>query len=507
MSIAENKLPKNIEAEKATLGAAMMSKIAADDIVSSLIVEDFYLKIHQQIYGAIFSIAKRNGSIDIQTVTEELKNLKMLDEIGGVDYLLELARSMLSLDNVKEYIDIVKQNSNLRNLFKVMKEIEDDYLRTEIENPVAFVGEAQQKIDKVADQRKISNFSSSKKIVADVQKHIYDVVTKRKDREWTGLDTGFKLLNYYTNGLQKQNLIIVAGRPGMGKTAFALQLALNVAMKDDVSVGIFEMEMSSIMLYSRLVSNLSDVPSRKILSGKLESGDKVAVQEALDKLSQLKIYVDESSALTIMDIATKARKLKLEQPDLGLIVIDYIGLIASDNRKSGRRYDSRQLEIQEYTRTLHELARELNLPIILLCQLNRKVEERGEGGTPRLSDLRESGAIEQDAEIVLLLHRDDYGKNPVLEKKQREKTTAANMSAQDRRELVQVATQRVAQQNQEESKKSSPFMDVIIAKNRNGESDQTVSLMFEKQFSRFRETNPDFNDRRNQLQNKYMEEE
>lgn len=505
MAVSADRLPRNIEAEKATLGAMLMSKSSADECLASLHIEEFYVPAHQAIFTAMLNLNTRSINIDLQTVTEELKNMRALADVGGVDYLFELTQSMLSEENVKDYIDIVKQNANLRSLFLAMKDVEEDYLKSGVEDFSAFVADAQKKINQIADQRKISNFATSEEIVNVARHKIFDTREKHKDREFTGVNTGFNFLNYYTNGLQKQNLIIVAGRPGMGKTAFALQLALNAAMKDKIAVGIFEMEMSAFMLYSRLLSNLSSVRSRDILSGNLQQDDVLSINENLDKLAKLQIYVDESSALTILDIAAKARKLKSEQPNLGLIVIDYLGLIASDTKRH-RRFDSRQLEIQEYTRALHELARDLDIPIVLLCQLNRRVEERGEGGTPRLSDLRESGAIEQDAEIVLLLHRDDYGRNELLEKKEREKAKAKDMSAEARRELVQTAEARVIQENQENMKKNSPFMTVIIAKNRNGESDRSFDLMFEKEYSRFRDVSKEFREAKAALLNKKYNE-
>lgn len=515
MAVPYSELPHNPEAEKATLGSAMMSKSAADEVLASLHAADFFDERHQKVFLAFESLNHKNMAIDVQTVTEELKNSKSLEDVGGVDYLYELTQSMLSVDNIQEYVNILLQNANLRNLLNVMKEIESEYAKKNIENYTAFVADAQMRLNKVADERKISNFIASPDITAKVHEHIYKVMDRRKERDYTGVNTGFRLLNYYTNGLQPQNLIIVAGRPGMGKTAFALQLALNAAILEHRSVGIFEMEMSSIMLYSRLLSNLSDIKGRDILSGHLEQPElKNKINENLEKLAKLKIFVDESSALTIVDIVTKARKLKSEQPDLQLLIIDYLGLIASDTKRR-RKYDSRQLEIQEYTRTLHELARELNIPIVLLCQLNRRVEERGEGGTPRLSDLRESGAIEQDADLVLLLHRDNYGKSAsaIAQQHAGEHVKAKDMSADARRELVQAAENRVATENAKNNQQAmynaSPIMHVYIAKQRNGQSDTTVNLMFETEYSRFSDLSPEFEKRQSEIlsKNNYLDEE
>ncbi|MCQ2792073.1 MAG: replicative DNA helicase [Bacilli bacterium] len=511
MAIALDKLPRNIEAEKATLGAMLSSRAVKDQALADLSIDDFFLKIHQRIFEAVFNLNDKNIKVDIQTVAQELKNLKSLDEVGGVDYLYELTQSMLDEENAQEYIGIVKDNANLRNLLLTIGEIENEYLKKDIDSYSAFVGDAQGKIDKIAEERRISNFKSSREVVKNVEKKILDLSEVKKEGDLIGVDTGFKWLNHYTNGLQPENLIILAGRTGLGKTAFALNLLLNAA-KSGVPVAIFEMEMSSLTLYSRLVANEADVKGRRIMTGGIRGREVIRVKEALDRLAALKIYVDESSAVSIYDLVAKARKLKTEQPDLGLIVIDYLGLISNDNKRNKRRYDNRQLEIQEYTRTLHELARDLKVPIVVLCQLNRKVEERGEGGTPRLSDLRESGSIEQDAEIVLLMHSPDYGKNELTEEAKRlkaGKTTAANMSPEARSALVDKATVRTFQENKGEqaNQEDSVVMNVIIAKNRNGESGKVVKLLFEKDYSRFTELSDDFAQQEKAIQARYADDE
>ncbi len=514
MAIGIDKLPRNIEAEKATLGAMMCSRSAKDEALSSIgSAELFFDKNHQKIFTAIYNLNYKNNKVDIQTVTQELKNMKCLDEVGGVDYLYELTQSMLSEDNVTEYIDIVKENANLRNLLLAFGEIEAEYLKSNIDSFSSFVANAQKKIDKIAEERKISNFSSSSDIVQQVTHHIFDIIGKHSQDRLTGVNTGFDALNYYTNGLQNETLNIIAGRPGCGKTALALNIALNAA-KSGVPVGIFEMEMSAISLYTRLVSNISSVVGKHISTGNIDKSEKSAIHEALETLSTLKIFVDESSALTILDLQAKARKLKTEEPNLGLLIIDHLGLISPD-RQSNKKYNSRQLEIQEYTRVLHELARDLKIPVVLLCQLNRKVEDRGEGGIPRLSDLRESGSIEQDADIVLLLHREDYGKSDIVKEKEQEEqkknantgTTAANMSDESRRKLEKQIKEKAFRDTLPEDKKNAPFMDVIIAKNRNGEADRSFQLLFDKECSKFQDVPRDYYNKAQALINKYNEED
>ncbi|MCQ2795831.1 MAG: replicative DNA helicase [Bacilli bacterium] len=510
MAISVDKLPRNIEAEKATLGAMLQDRSVKDDCLAIISVTDFFLKIHQTIFEAIFNVNDKGIKVDIQTVAQELKNMKQLDAIGGTEYLYELIQSVLSIDNSEEYMNIVKDNANMRDLLLAFGEIEGEFLKKEVDSYTSFVGDAQKKIYQIAEKRRISNFKSSRDVVKNVEKKILDLSETKKEGDLTGVDTGFKWLNYYTNGFQPENLIILAGRTGLGKTAFALNLLLNAA-KSGVPVGIFEMEMSSLTLYSRLVANEADVKGRRILTGSIRGREVIRVKEALDRLAALKIYVDESSAVSIQDLVAKARKLKSQQPDLGLLVIDYLGLISSSN-KSKRKYDNRQLEIQEYTRTLHELARDLKVPILVLCQLNRKVEERGESGTPRLSDLRESGSIEQDAEIVLLMHSPDYNKNALTEemKKQQSqpKVTAANMSAEARSALLDKAIQRTVNENKgnQEGQEDATIMNIILAKNRNGESGKVIKLLFEKDYSRFSEVSDDFANQEKAIQNRYNNE-
>lgn len=510
MSISQDKLPRNIDAEKALLGAILTSSEVKDQALAELALTDFFLPIHQKIFEAIFNLNDKNISVDVQTVTQELKNIKALEEVGGVEYLFELTQSLISIDNANEYLAIIKENANLRNFFLTINDIESDYLKGSIGSYTTFVGESQRKLDKIAEQRRISAFKSSSEVAEHVEKAIIELSQTRREGDLTGVDTGFTSLNHYTNGLQKENLIIVAGRTGLGKTAFALNLILNAA-KSGVPVGIFEMEMSSLTLYSRLIANDASVSGRNILNGRLNQKQLSSVRESLRRLANLKIYVDESSAVTIYDLVAKARKLKSEQPDLGLIVIDYLGLITSDNKRNRKRFESRQLEIQEYTRTLHELARELKIPVVALCQLNRKVEDRGEGGTPRLSDLRESGSIEQDAEIVILLHNSDYGKNDVaIENERRKRNTAANMNDDQRRQLVAEAARRTTKENLDKETKSDnsvAIMDIIIAKNRNGESDRSFKLLFEKEYSRFSDLPDEFYHRLKEINDSFNKKE
>ena len=473
--ISREDLPKNLEAESELLGLMIKNSLIMNDALSKLKKNDFFLNEHQIIFEIIYELSKKQEVVNEITIWDSIK-IKKKENIVNFHFLISIVDGVISDKNYNNIIEIIKENSNLRNLLITISKIEEDFLnrREEIDDYSSFVANAQKDINLVADQRKISNFYSSSEIVKDVSRYIFDVAMKRRENDLIGIDTGFDDLNYYTNGFQKQNLIIVAGRPGLGKTAFALNLMLNITRKERKTVAMFEMEMSSIMLYLRLVSNLSKVKYDKVAKGKFDDSESIRIYNALEILKKLKIYIDESSSLNILDLIAKSRKLKSQCPDLEVIIIDYLGLISSDVRNVNRKYNNRQLEIQEYSRLLHELARELNLSIILLCQLNRKVEDRG--GIPRLSDLRESGSIEQDAELVLLLCREDYGKNELLKEKEGEDVTEID----------------------DDSKTS--ILNVIIAKNRNGESDRRVRLFFQKSYGCMINVPFDFEEKKREIE-------
>lgn len=492
MAISNEKLPRCISNEKSCLGAMIVSRFALSEGLAGLESNDFFDVKNKLIFNAIVNLYEKKNKVDIALLQEELTNLKILDKVGGIDYLFELTQLFISQDYIKQDIEIIKENSNLRNVLTAMNSLENEYLNNQINGKKEFVGKIQSTINTITSQRSLSEFLDSKEITQKLEENVIEARNNKSEKGFKGLNTGYDKLNFYLNGLQKQNLIVVAARTGVGKTAFALNLALNVSLLEKKTVGIFEMEMPATSLYTRLVSNLSNVNSYKIMNGTLTDEEMTMFRVANKTLSEQKIYVDESSSLTLYDLIAKSRRLKEEHPDLCLIVIDYLGLIASDNSKKGKRYESRQLEIQEYTRQLHELARELDVPIVLLCQLNRNSEDRTGSKVPKLSDLRESGSIEQDAEIVLLLHREDYGCNELnKDAKQYKKATAANMSPEARKDLEKNAEMNVAKQNGQDTKaienkyNEETYLYVIVAKNRNGQSDKTVMLKFKKNISKF----------------------
>ncbi|MCX5775463.1 MAG: replicative DNA helicase, partial [Firmicutes bacterium] len=352
-------LPNNVNAEKAVLGAMLISPEALSDSLGSLTEEEFYFgnRPNQIVFRAIKNVQDRRVPVDVQTVTEELINLKELESIGGVNYLLELTQTAISFSNLEYYIKIIKDQAVLRNLLLTMTDIASKYNEEEVDDPSDFVAIAEARIAKVAENRRISTFLSSKEIASRVEE---DMRTQAKSAEdgVTGITTGYRKLNLLTHGFQRGEMIILAARPSVGKTALAINLAFNASRKADRPVAIFSLEMPAEALIKRLIATVSCVNLDQIQTGFLNSKDRLAIGEALKTVGDTKMYIDDTPGIKLLDIIAKARKLKTANPDIGLIVVDYIGLITTGNKK----IESRQVEVSEISRELKELARELKVP-------------------------------------------------------------------------------------------------------------------------------------------------
>ena len=464
-------LPHNIPAEKSVLGAMISSRDALIEASSGLVVEDFFDLKNQIVFGAILRVQDKREPVDVQTVTNELINSKEFEKIGGIEYLLEITESNIAPSNYKHYIDIVKDQAVLRNYLLQLKETITQYDKEEINDVSTFIGLTAERILRKAESRKISSFETAESVANRVKADLNTIKITDEDGV-TGLTTGYKRLNELTHGWQKSDMIILAARPSVGKTAFALNLCLNATLKTKKSVGIFSLEMPAEMLMMRLVANRSTVELGKIQTGKISQRDYVAIDKALSEIASTKLYIDDSPNIKLMDILSKARKLKMEHPDLALIMIDYIGLITTGNKK----VESRQVEVSEISRQLKALARELEIPILVLCQLSRNVEQAKTGGRkPVISDLRESGSIEQDADVIMLLSRPDY-----------QNKDTSNMKA-----LTKDINEPVINENGE----TISQVTVTVGKNRNGPIGD-VKLIFTKTIGRFDEqaNNDDYGD-------------
>lgn len=428
--------PQNIEAEQAVLGAILLDSEAIVAASEKIGPPDFYRTSHQYIYEAMLELGEEQEPIDLVTVTSLLKNKKQLEEIGGVSYLSELANAVPTAANIEYYAQIVEEKSMLRRLIRTATQIVSNGYSSE-QDIRDLLSEAEQKILEISNQQSTSGFVAIKDVLLEVFEHVEQLYLHKGSVN--GISSGFVDLDKMTSGFQKNDLIIVAARPSVGKTAFALNIAQNVGVRGKESVAIFSLEMSAAQLVQRIICAEGNVDAGRLRSGYLENDDWEKMTMAIGSLSEAKIFIDDSPSLTVADIRAKCRRLKREQ-GLGLILIDYLQLI---HGRSGSG-ENRQQEVSEISRTLKAIARELEVPVIALSQLSRGVEQR-QDKRPMMSDLRESGSIEQDADIVAFLYRDDY-------------------------------------YDQESEKKN--IIEIIIAKQRNGPVGK-VELAFLKHFNKF----------------------
>ena len=396
----EKILPHNIDAEKSVLGSMFLSKYALQKSVENLSSDLFYLDAHGKIFMVISELAEKGTPIDITTVTAALDEKKLLTSVGGVEYLTEIINMVPTAANVDEYIKIVDEKAILRRLIEEATEIvTSGYNAT---NGIAEVlDSAEKKILSVVKTRKGSEFKTIQDVLFKTQSDLEQLAQSQGDI--TGLPTGFYDLDKITSGFHKHELIIIAARPAMGKTAFALNIATNIAINAKKTVALFTLEMGAEQLASRMLASVGQIEGGKLATGKLEHNDWKRVNEAISKLADTKIFIDDTPGVTISEIRAKCRRLASSEDGLNIVIIDYLQLIQGSSKYAGQR----QQEIAEISRALKTMAMELDIPVIALAQLSRSVESRDDK-RPILSDLRESGSIEQDADIVAFLYRDDY---------------------------------------------------------------------------------------------------
>ena len=442
--IEERVPPQNIEAEQAVLGAMLIDKEAIAKATEVLSADDFYREAHRVIFSAMLELYNKNEAVDMVTVTEILKRDNKLEDIGGIAYITSLANVVLTAANVKYHAEIVAEKSVLRQLVRVSTEIAS--MGSEANEDVGtLLDTAESRILEISNRKKKNDFTAINDILMDSVQSIESLLQNKGGL--TGLPAGFADLDKLTSGLHPSDFIILAARPSMGKTALALNIVQNVALRahkviggEPRSVAFFSLEMSKEQLVNRMLCAEAGIDSQRLRVGEMRDEDWTHLWDACDTMSRAKIYIDDTAGITAMDMRSRARRLKAEH-GLDLIVVDYLQLMQG----SGKRNNSgdRQQEVSEISRSLKALARELDVPVLALSQLSRSVESR-QVKRPMLSDLRESGSLEQDADIVAFLYREDYY-NPETENKHTE---------------------------------------LIIAKHRNGPVD-TVNLFFQKQFTKF----------------------
>lgn len=432
--------PHNLEAERAVLGALLTGNDIYDSISTIVNREDFYRDGHRVIYEALQNIIHANRRADFVLLTEELTRMNKLEAVGGIAYITSLANDSSAAYNVEEHARIISEKAQLRRLIDAGNKIVGMSYAGE-EEAQAIINEAEQLVLNVSGQIKADSTFTPIGLVAEMTINRLGELQNYGDA-LTGLSTGFRDLDEVTNGLQRSDLILVAARPSMGKTAFTLNIAQNVAIRQDKSVAFFSLEMSKEQLVGRILSSVSEVSSEKLRTGQLQTDDWTRLAKAMEVMGKAPLYIDDTPGLTTQEMRSKLRRLKVEH-GLDLIIVDYVQLMQG---RSAGNSDNRQQEISEISRNLKLIAREMNVPLIALSQLSRGVESRTDK-RPILSDLRESGSLEQDADIVAFLYRDKY---------------------------------------YNENSEKGDITEVIIRKHRNGAL-KTVELMFQGELTRFRD--------------------
>ena len=437
--MAVRQLPHNIEAEMSVLGACLLSPVALTTAIENLEEASFYDSRHAKIFKALKNLAEKKEPIDTTTLTTELTNLNLLNEAGGVHYISEIIEFVPVASNVEYYIKEVENKALLRSLIDVAGSIATSGYNTD-EDVNDILDQAEKQILTIAKGRKSGEFRSIQEVLIKTQDDLEKLAEAKG--EITGIPTGWYDLDKITSGFHENEMIIIAARPGMGKTAFALNLATYVTTHTDKTVAVFNLEMGAEQLATRILSSLGQIEGYKLRTGRLLNNDWKRFNEAASQLSSAKLYIDDTPGITIGEIRAKCRRLASSSDGLDLVIIDYLQLISG-----GRNYGSnRQQEVADISRSLKSLAMELHIPIIALAQLSRSVEGR-EDKRPMLSDLRESGSIEQDADLVGFLYRDDY-------------------------------------YSKEAKKDPTSISEFIIAKHRNGPQ-ATIQLLFKKDTSTF----------------------
>ena len=439
MATAERIPPQNIEAEQAVLGAMLLSKDAIAHAAEKLKPEDFYRDAHRRVFEAILELFRRDEAADLVTVTEQLKKTDQLDKAGGIAFVTSLANTVPTASNIQYHTRIVLEKAQLRHLINTSTEIAGRAYE-DSEDLDELMNDAAKKILAVTGRGSTVDLTPISELVMEVFRKTDE--RSRTKNALTGLASGFIDLDRLTSGFQPSDLILVAARPSMGKTAFTLNIASYVAVKLKQPVAFFSLEMSNVQLVQRMLCAEGGIDSQALRAGEMDDDDWQRLIVACDRLTKAPLYIDDTPGITVTELRSKARRIKAEK-GLSLVVIDYLQLMQGRNSKSS---ENRQQEISEISRSLKALARELGVPVIALSQLSRSVEAR-QIKRHMLSDLRESGSLEQDADIVMFLYREDYYDK---------ETENANIT------------------------------EVIIAKHRNGPVD-TIKLFFQKEFTKFRD--------------------
>ncbi len=438
--MAVKEIPSNMEAEQSVLGSMFLSNFALQKACDELQPQSFYFDNNSKIFSTMQEMHSKGIPLDATTVTTELKNKELLEQVGGIEYLTEIFNIVPTAANVEQYIKIVEETALQRRLIDVSTDIATNAYDKSVDiNTI--LDEAERKILSVVNGRRTTEFRDIKEVIASTKANLEKLSTQ--DGDITGLSTGWERIDKLTTGLHEGQLIIIAARPAVGKSAWALNLATNAAINSNATVAVFNLEMSAESLASRMIASIGHVEGYKLATGQLQN-DWDKVNEAYAKLEKTNLFIDDTPGITIGEIRSKCRRLANSEKGLDLVIIDYLQLITSAANYGGNR----QQEVSDISRALKLMSLELKVPVVALAQLSRSAEQRKENPRPILSDLRESGAIEQDADIVVFLYREDYYKKEL------------------------------------DTKDQVSDLEFIIAKHRNGATG-TVPLRFKKDISKF----------------------
>lgn len=475
--MAAKKLPHNTEAEKAVLGAMIRSNEKVSEALARLDESDFFEENenHRAIFGAIYRLYTRGTPVDPQTITNELINSKQLEVAGGPEYLAELADTDIIPSNFEQYVKMVYDQSLLRQFLTAMDSITSECCNKDIGNISDFLQLSEKKITDITTNRKVGDFQKADEVAKQVSYELSNLKTSVRDDEVIGTATGFPKLNILTHGFRPGEFIVLAARPAVGKTALALNLLYNATFTKgkNIPVAYFSLEMPATMLFKRLIAAEAQVDFNSLITGfGFDNQKRLKVAQACEKLATKKIYVDDTAGIKLLDLVAKCKKLKAKEEDLGLIVVDYIGLVTTPSKSKS---ESRQLEVQMVSQTLKKLALDLQVPVIGVAQLNRNVEQRN-GGEPQLSDLRESGSIEQDADIVMML--------------QETKVVTNGNALDEHNNQVEQEKNKAAGADGKDTK----LVTLFVRKNRSGRTGD-VQLMFNRNVCKFDSLSQEANQR------------
>lgn len=476
-------LPNNLEAERAVLGSILLSSDSAATVLSSLDAEDFSGADARNvlIYKAMQELVNQSRPIELTSVVDELTILHTLDDAGGITYLRELIDGVISVDDLDHYVQILKNQAVLRSFLTCMSGALEDFSSGKVADIGDYVSSVSRTLNEIASRRRVADFVSAKDLAEEVR-ILLEQESRRDNNGVTGVETGYPRINQLTHGWQKGSLNILAARPSVGKSAFALNLALKSAECTHQPVAFFSCEMSRADVMKRLLSAKSLVPMDNIATARLSQRDREKIASAFDDIKRIPLYFDDTSNIKLSDLIAKSTKLKKDNPNLCLIVVDYIGLITVEGH-----YDSRSLEVGIVTKALKQLARDLNIAVIALSQLNRDVDKLP-NHKPTMANLRESGNIEQDADTVMLMYRSDYYKDQNDGKEQRK-----GFGGESYRDKLQA---QVDNQNaQGKNTGGISVVDINFAKNRNGMTGD-VTLLFTKANQLFDTPSPGFEESR-----------